>query len=274
MPATTDDALRVEVATLLDYERLRVALRDAATGNVQSVLSETVIGEIAAHRERIATPLSAGHVKRPSAEDRTKIAGLSHAILTIPALEETTPPRRVQLHSEHIEAALHLSTQLDINEIDAALLLIDARSAAMHRPDMDVIAAATQLFKVRRRESVHYLQELLRSPLIPATNEQAQQFVSLLVNERNLLVKEQSIISKLLYRIQSALNCIQEPNGNSREALYDGEIVMLAECLFLLAYTVQVSSTEALGIRSLLENIGAYHKKIVDEECEKTNLNQ
>lgn len=274
MPSTNNSALRVEAVTSLDYERLRVALRDAAAGSVQTTLSDAVLAEIATQREKIASPLSAEHIKRPSAEDRSKITGLSRATLTVPTPDESAPPRSVQLHSEHIEAALHLSNQLDINEIDAALLLVDARAAASHRADMNVISAATQLFQVRRRESVHYLQELLRSPLIPTTNEQTQQFVSLLVNERDLLVKEHSIISKILDRIQSALNLMQNPSGNRREALLDGEMVMLAECLFLLAYTIQVSNTEALGIRTLLENVGAFRKKIVDEEEEKLNANQ
>lgn len=273
MPAETPD-LRSEGLVTLDYERLRVALRDASAGHVHPSVAEVVLSEISAHRERIASPLSVELIKRPNAEDRAKIAGHTRVTLFVPSAVKSITPHPVQLHAEQLEAALHLSNKLDINEIDAALLFLDARAAAVHRPDLDVISAATQLFHVRRCESIHYLQELLRAPLIPTTTEQSQQFISLLVQERDLLIKDHNVVTKVINRIQSGLKLMQEPNGNRRDALLDGEVVLLAECLFLMAYTVQLSASEACAIRALLEAIGTYHKKIVDEEAERKKSNQ
>ncbi len=271
MPAaSTDGSIVVESTSQLDYERLRLALRDAACGAVSSLVTDGVLAELSSRRKQIASPLDPELVKRPDAADRARLASLSRVTLALPSRDDIRPQRQVPLNAEHISVALSLSAELEINELDAALLLVNARTEAIQHPEKNVVAAAKQLFDVERRESVHYLQEVLRAPLIPTpANSQAQEFLAAIVHERDQFVTEHDIISKIVERLEKAIRLNQSRSGNTRDALREGEAVLLAECLFLLTYTVQVSDNEALAIRELLDNIAALYETLLDQEAER-----
>lgn len=257
MPATTD--LVVDQRLQLDYERLDRAIREAKGGQSQTFAQSLVLAEIRACRAQIAKPLDPTAIRGPNPNDRARISGLGEITLTLSTdtLTNSSPQSsQIRIGPDLVSVAFALSDELHINEFDAAVLLSDARLRAAVRPDRDVVAAAKELASVRRRNSIFYLQRIIRSALDTSNNSSDISFLTTLKRERDLIFADYSVFPNLITRIRTgwdAQNAHQTPSTiNNR--LRPGEFALLAETIFLLAYTVQLSRDEATMLRSLLKD--------------------
>lgn len=257
MPAATD--LLVDQRVELDYERLDRAIREAKAGQSQTLTQGLVLAEIRACRAQIAKPLDPAAVRTPNASDRTRISGLGEITLTVSSdtLTNSSPQlSHIRIGPDLVSVAFALSDELQINEFDAAVLLSDARHRAAVRPDRDVVAAAKEMVLVRRRNSLLYLQAIVRAALDTSNNSSENSFLTTLKRERDLIFVDHNVFPNLINRIRTGWNAQRDPRApsNVNKRLRFGEFAMLAETIFLLAYTVQLSRDEATMLRSLLKD--------------------
>jgi hypothetical protein len=177
-----------------------------------------------------------------------------------------------------VSVAVALSDELYIHEVDAAMLLADARPQMQRRPDRDIVAAAKDLYYSRRRELVLFLQELLRVHLLNGHDDamdgagdaggggeppEDTAFREALLRERDGLIVEHDLLSNILDRIAAGLGSLQAATtanprpapSNRLDALHNDEAILLAESVFLITYSVQVTSRDALAVRDLLEKV-------------------
>lgn len=249
----------------LDYERLCRAIQDATAAKFSTTNQLESLAEIRSFRARIAFPLHLQSERLPNPQDRAQISGLGQVTISVASDNASNKKcnTTICLGADLVSVALALSDELVINELDAAVLLFDARERAAHRSDHDVVAAAKELAALRRRESILYLQEILRASLLASENDLNQDdgFVSYLMRERDMLVTEHNVFNNVANRLLTAFEALKSQPLQQRDTrcLQQGEFVLLAETLFLLAYTIQLPSLEALSVRSLLQ--------LADETC-------
>ncbi len=270
------EAVNVTRKGNVDYGFLNRALRNAGKGAQSQNIYSAVIANIQQHREEISVPLDPDAVQRPSAEDNARFAGKKALALNI-RLEGQDNVLPIALNEKEIEAVLYVAKELDINEIDAAILLEYARDDARHRTDKDVLRAAFVLHEVRRRESLLFLQEILRACLNQDASPEGSEFKLLMMKERDTLVTEHGIVGKIIKRVKDAMEVEQGKEGaNKRNKLAGEEFVLIAEALFLLAYTVQFSRSDAPALRALIDVVCEVYLKEVesDKEQQQNRANQ
>lgn len=283
MPGTPN--LIVDQRVHLSYNHLRRAIEESiTTGRSHTPTQAQILSEVRTCRPQISSPLHLDAYRAPSATDRARFAGREEVVISIPpdvSITSATASAQseIRLGPDLIAVALALSDELYLNEVDTAVLLSNARSRAALRPDRDVVAAAKEMAAARRREALLYLQEILRAGLIDSHGQGQQgqrndnrqgnsigggaddSFVSALMRERDILVAEHSVFSNITERMRAAFPIIeaehqqqqQQTQGIDRRAkLNEGELQLLAETIFLLAYTVQLSKEEAILLRDLI----------------------
>eukprot|EP00177_Eucheuma_denticulatum_P003911 GFKZ01007069.1.p1 GENE.GFKZ01007069.1~~GFKZ01007069.1.p1 ORF type:complete len:2092 (-),score=282.02 GFKZ01007069.1:470-6658(-) len=266
MPAPESNTFHVNPSASFSLDNLRQSLYDFS----QSRATQTqtyALAEIRQNRAHLSNPLNPTAEKPPNAEDRQRLSGRAEIILNIPQLASQS----IKLGPDIVSVAVALSDELHINEIDAGILLYEARTNAAHRPDHDVVNAARDLFFLRRRESIWYLQEILRAGLLTGSDSQQSEdenFVAALMRERDLLVVDHQLFENVQRRLVEGMKPEnrQRPGARNPRALQRGEAVLLAETLFLLAYTVQLTSSEALSLRSLLDEVDTLFNVMRKEE--------
>lgn len=276
MPGTQrGEILVIEHVPRPDYEALRAAVHDAAVGRAGTPVQQQVILEVRECRALLSSPLNPQTERLPKHEDRNRIAGLAEVTVAIAPDRYLSPAdaksSTIRLGADLVSVATALSDELQINELDAGVLLYDARTQAAHRADHDVVAAAKELFYLRRRESVLYLQEIIRAGLMASTDASVQDeesFISVLMRERDMLAVEHNVVTNVQKRLVTAFSPASMQSGpkRNRNGLQKGEFVLLAETLFLLAYTIQLSSSEALALRSLLDQVDDMYEKLLHAE--------
>lgn len=257
MPASTD--LVVDQRVHLDYERLDRAISEARNGQSQTLTQGLVMAEIRACRAQIAKPLDPTANRAPNPSDRARISGLGEITLTLSTntlTRTSAQPSQIRIGPDLVSVAFALSDELHINEFDAAVLLSDARYRAAVRPDRDVVAAAKELASVRRYNSLLYLQRIVRSALDTSDDSSSNPFLIALKRERDLIFVDHDVFTNLINRIRTGWRAqnAQPTGSNLNNRLHSGEYVILAETVFLLAYTVQLSRDEAVMLRSLLKD--------------------
>lgn len=253
--------LEVNQRVHVDYDRLIRAIREAADGQSQTLSQGLVLAEIRACRAQIARPIDPADIRTPNSEDRARISGLGEITITLSPdslSSSNVQPSQIRIGPDLVSVAFALSDELHINEFDAAVLLSDARLRAAVRPDRDVVAAAKELVVVRRCNSLLYLQSIIRSALVTPKPDHFsdQSFLTVLKRERDLLIVEHSVFPNLVNRIRLGWEAAsaQPSSPKSTNRLLPCESVMLAETIFLLAYTVQLSRDEAVMLRALLKD--------------------
>ena len=251
-----------------NYAYLNRALRNAGKGAESPDICAAVISEIQRNREEISFPLDPQAIRRSNPDDNSKFNGKKALSLCVQLEDEQhQQPLTISLNENEIDAVLYVARELDINEIDAAILLEYARDDARHRADKDVVRAAFSLHEVRRKECLLFLQEVLRSCLVQEGSPQVVEFKNLLVKERDTLVTQHAIVGRIIRRLKSAFEVVHTSDTtNKRNSLKGDETVLVAEALFLLAYTVQFTASDALALRSLIDKICEVYMKQVEIE--------
>lgn len=280
MPGVQQENLVLEHTPRPDYEALRAAIQDAAIGRFGTPVQQQVLAEVRECRTFLSSPLNPAIERPPKPEDRNRITGLAEVIIAVPPDRFQSPAdsraSSIRLGADLVSVAIALSDELQVNELDAGVLLYDARSQAAHRADHDVVAAAKDLFYLRRRESILYLQEVVRAGLMAPTDASMQDeenFVAALMRERDLLAIEHNVFTNVQKRLSEGFqpNNLQATQTRNRNGLQKGESVLLAETLFLLAYTLQLSSAEALAIRTLLDQVDDVHERMRKAEVARAH---
>lgn len=183
----------------------------------------------------------------------------------------------LRLAPDTVSVACALADELYINEGHAAVLLHEARSASVRRSDKDTVGAAREGYFSQRRELVLFLQEVLRVHLLGAgvdDGEGRAAFVEAMGLERDALFAQCGLFGNLIARLAAGLPSLAMPTSanpdprppNRADSLANDEAVLLAECVFLLAYSVQLSTAEALSIRDLFGKVVALVASIAAEE--------
>lgn len=325
MPGTPN--LIVDQRVHLSYDQLRQAIQESSNGLTHTQLQGQLLSEVRTCRKQIASPLDPQADREPNAGDRARFAGREEVVISLPSdsiiipnggetngaaeQQQELQQSEIRLGPDLIAVALALSDELHLNEIDTAVLLSHARTRAAMRPDRDVVAAAKELSSVRRRQSVLYLQEILRAGLLtphsaPATADDS--FVSALVRERDILIAEHGVFNSIAQRLRMAwsvlnnqaqaqssnltasdqqqllLHQAQQPTSQQlllpsssstpdpltpeqrRAQLHPGETQLLAETLFLIAYTVQLTKDEAILLRELVTEAEQVHSSLLRRE--------
>ncbi|PXF44746.1 hypothetical protein BWQ96_05505 [Gracilariopsis chorda] len=269
--------LVIQRGSVLDLERICSAIQSASVSETRTSvdgIQVEVLAELRACRAQIAYPLDPSADKLPSPEDRSRLSNIGEGSIILgeeSVLGDGSTTKSVtRLGADLVSVAIALSDELQVNELDAAVLLFDARTRASHRPDHDVVAAAKELYALRRRQNVQYLQEVIRAALltpssIPTNDEN---FVSLLMRERDVLVVEHQVFSNLARRLYDGFEASKTIPSSTRDqrGLFYGEYILLAETLFLLAYTVQLTSAEALALRHLLDAGEQFLSRVVERD--------
>lgn len=273
MPGTPN--LVVDQRVHLDYDLLRRAIQEAAQGLMKTETQSLVLAEVRTCRPQIASPLDQEADRPPNPTDRARFAGREEVTITMPANSVTAGndvPTEIRLGPDLIAVAFALADELNLNEIDTAVLLSNARNRALTRPDRDVVAAAKELYAVYRRHSALYLQEILRAGLLAPHSAPSRDdtFISALMRERDLLVAEHNVFNNVANRIRNAWKAqaqqAQSGQSDRRSRLQPGELLLLAETIFLLSYTVQLSKDEAALLRVLLTEAEQIHTDLVRRE--------
>ena len=101
------------------------------------------------------------------------------------SLQELT----IRLSSEFVQAAISLSDEFHMNELEAAAILYEAREPAARRSDRDVLAAAREMYLEERRELLLCAQEVLRASIAWDRGQQGFE-IDELVRWRDILVTE------------------------------------------------------------------------------------
>lgn len=266
MPAPETHNFHVDPHASCSLDNLRQSLHDFSQSRATQTQAYT-LAEIRQNRAHLSNPLNPTAQKPPNPEDRQRLSGRAEIILNIPQLAS----QGIRLGPDLVSVAVALSDELYINEIDAGILLYEARTNAAHRPDHNVVNAARDMFFLRRRESVWYLQEILRAGLLTGSDGQQNEddnFVTALMRERDVLVVDCQLFDNVQRRLTEGMKPEnrQRPGARNPRALQRGEAVLLAETLFLLAYTVQLTSSEALSLRSLLDEVDTLFNAMKKEE--------
>eukprot|EP00190_Bangiopsis_sp_CCMP1999_P004503 CAMPEP_0198732228 /NCGR_PEP_ID=MMETSP1475-20131203/34506_1 /TAXON_ID= ORGANISM="Unidentified sp., Strain CCMP1999" /NCGR_SAMPLE_ID=MMETSP1475 /ASSEMBLY_ACC=CAM_ASM_001111 /LENGTH=1783 /DNA_ID=CAMNT_0044495295 /DNA_START=53 /DNA_END=5401 /DNA_ORIENTATION=- len=240
----------------LSFDRLRREVANAVGGNLRRRLDGSseevvdVIRAVHAHRSLLATPLVLYSADPQSQESRTKLenAGKDPVDILVITADGSYDEISVNLAPNFIAAAKSLAEDLGVNALDAAGLLYSARVFAAKRADKDVVAAARELFRTERRDQLLCLQELFRSQLADE-NDNNREVLPALLRERDLLVVS-DVTTNLLKRLQEGISALAPgAKFQASKSLLDGEITLLAECVFLVCYTVQTSRGEAVLMR-------------------------
>ncbi|KAI0559604.1 Nucleoporin Nup186/Nup192/Nup205 [Gracilaria domingensis] len=271
------DNLVIQRGAILDLERLCSAIQSASLEDPFAPadgIQVEVIAELRACRPQIANALDPSIDQLPSPEARSRLLsiGEGNVILHDDAIgaNTTQPTSSMRLGADLVAVAIALSDELQINELDAAVLLFDARMRASHRPDHDVVAATKELYALRRRQRVQYLQEIIRAALITPSNvpQNEESFVSLLMRERDVLVVEHQVFANLVTRLHEGIQAVKTSTTSTRDpkGLYYGEYLLLAETIFLLAYTVQLTSAEALALRKLVDIAESFYSRVIERD--------
>lgn len=268
MPVLHANTLRLEPPPNFSLDALRQSLLDLSETHITPAQSQC-LAEIRHLRSYLANPLNPAAERHPNPQERQRISGRTEVSL---ALSDPTNPT-VRLGPDLISVAIALSDELCLNELDAGVLLYEARTHAAHRPDHDVVLAAKDLFYLRRREAVVYLQEILRAGLsagVDGGGSDEDNFVAALMRERDLLVVDHNLFENIQHRLAEGVRVENRQGAGPRNpvALQKGEAVLLAEILFLLAYTVQLTSAEALSLRSLLNTVDDVFQGVKKEELD------
>lgn len=271
MPATA--GLVIPRRIHLNYERLCAAVQDAASGRSLTPAQQQTLAEVRSLRAQVAAPFDPTAHRPPSPEDRARISGRGDVVITINPDDITSrdaKPTVIRLGADLVSVAIALCDELHINELDAGVLLSDARARASHRADHDVVEAAKELAALRRRESVLYLQEIIRAGLLAPKSQQSDDttFLMSLMRERDLLVVDHNVFSNLVNRLEAALRAAssQTPPTPDVGLFQKGDLVLLAETVFLLAYTVQLTKNEAFALRNLLKLAVEVHDSVLQRE--------
>jgi hypothetical protein len=218
---------------------------------------------LAAHRAALADPLGA-HARASAPDAALRASLVARPEVSLPGVGGGAPLR---LAPDAVSVAVALADELWINERDAAVLLSDAGGRRLRRADRDVVAAAKEIYYERRRGLVLFLQEMLRVHLLGDGAEgecdEDGEFRQAVRRERDGLVAEHGVVGNVVARLAAGLPSLGLPTAanprpgpaNRADALENDEAVLLAECLFLMAYSVQMSSRDALAVRELLEAV-------------------
>lgn len=262
---SASDGLFIGKGVRLHYERLCLAVRQTAPDQNHTPVQLEALAELQACRAQIAAPFDPRNEKPPSQEDRARLTS-SSGITILSNPDVTSPesnPIPIRLGSDLVSVAIALSDELNINEVDAAILLYDARARAAHRPDHDVVAAAKEMFIARRRDSLLYLQEIIRAGLNHTEEfSRTDVFMSSLLKERDLLLTDYAVLKNIVDRINDAFRVIDNPQTPVfRRLLASEESLLLAETLFLLTYTVQLTSTEGGYLFPVLNQIQGIYQR-------------
>lgn len=268
MPIPQASTLHLDPPPSFSLDALRQSLLDLPQPQITPAQSQS-LAEIRQLRDRLANPLNPAAERPPNPQERQRISGRTEVAI---ALSDPANPT-VRLGPDLISVAIALSDELYINELDAGVLLYEARTYAAHRPDHDVVLAAKDLFYLRRREIVVYLQEILRAGLSAGMDSgggDEENFVTALMRERDLLVIDHNLLTNVQRRLVEGVQLQNRQNAGARNpnALQKGEAVLLAEILFLLAYTVQLTSAEALSLKVLLDVVDGVFEGRRKEELE------
>ncbi|CAN8071133.1 unnamed protein product [Agarophyton chilense] len=269
--------LVIQRGAIIDQERLCSAIQCASASDPCSPADDVqleVIAELRACRTQIADPLDPSIDQLPNPEARSRLSNIGENNVVLHDDEAGTnvnqPKSAMRLGADLVAVAIALSDELQINELDAAVLLFDARVRASHRPDHDVVAAAKELYALRRRQRVQYLQEVVRAALLTPSSvpRNEESFVSLLMRERDVLFVEHQVFSNLVSRLHDGYQAERSNRTSIRDqrGLYYGEYLLLAETIFLLAYTVQLTSAEALALRQLMSAAESFLSNILERD--------
>lgn len=264
-----------------DVRALRRALEPGGGGSQDAVDS---LDAMAWCRSALGDPL--GEHARGSIPDPALRASLiSRPEVSLPGAPGQPPLR---LAADTVSVAVALADELYINEADAALLLCDARPGMLRRHDRDVVAAAKDLHYSRRRELLLFLQEMLRVHLLGDIQmnsngngdanmtgfDEDAEFRDTVRRERDGLIVEKDLVGNVLKRLQAGLPSLASPTAavpnpspsNRADSLFNDEAVLLAECLFLISYSVQLTSRDALAVRDLLDAASELHVSVLTAE--------
>lgn len=121
------------------------------------------------------------------------------------------------------------------------------------------------------REQVLNLQEIARSALTTEEGDEGgRSRVMALVRERDLLVIG-GLLVKLLKQLQESVKKLLESVQGTATATADGKggldknAILLAECVFLVCYTVQCTRDEALAVRDCSTSVAIVNRKLEEE---------
>lgn len=131
--------LVIQRGAVLDLERLCSEIQRAAVGNTNASVDGfqvEVLAELRACRPQIAYPLDPSTDKLPNPEGRAQLlnVGEGNIILDEDNVlgDGSTAKSATRLGADLVSVAIALSDELQINELDAAVLLFDARTRASH----------------------------------------------------------------------------------------------------------------------------------------------
>mmetsp|Transcript_19602 Transcript_19602/g.78103 ORF Transcript_19602/g.78103 Transcript_19602/m.78103 type:complete len:1801 (-) Transcript_19602:622-6024(-) len=254
----------------LSFDRLRKDVSGALSAKglyADDLFQADVVRNVHSHLPYLQKPfasLSTNQIAQapPSALDN---AGKEEVTLSVIGDDGVYSDVTVNLAPDFIAAAKGLSDELCLDAMDTAGLLYSARSRALKRPDKDVAAACRDLFRSERKDQLLTLQELLRTPLASANVEGKHPVLVALVRERDVLVIS-NVMTNLMGAITDGLQAGFERSKSNPKGLLEGELVLLAECVFLFAYTVQCTSEEALSIRRAADLVAEKLSKMSVED--------
>lgn len=258
--ADSSSNLLIHKALSLDYDKLCRAIEQALSLDPtakQTEIQLQSLADIQVFQKRIASPLDPQSIKKPDPEQRKRLiaSNVVNIALTSEAPASEAAPPTIRLGQDLVSVAIALSDDLHINEVDAAVLLFDARSRAAHRSDHDVVAAAKELYVLRRSRSILYLQEIIRAglyhPHLP--NSTPSPFLTHLFNERDSILTEHTPFINILQQLQHSLTNLASLSSTPLYQTRLRELVLLAETVFLIAYTIQLSAEQALLLYTVLQ---------------------
>lgn len=265
-----------------DVRALRRALEPGGGGSQDAV---DALEAMARCRSALGDPLGE-HARRSVPDPALRASLVSRPEVSLPGAPGQPPLR---LAADTVSVAVALADELYINESDAALLLCDARPGMIRRHDRDIVAAAKDLHFARRRELLLLLQEILRVHLLGDTEmsgnaggngdkmhgvDEDAEFRDTVRRERDGLLVENDLVGNVLRRLQAGLPSLAPPTAatpnpsppNRADSLFNDEAVLLAECLFLITYSVQMTSRDALAVRDLLDGAAVLHTSVLTTE--------
>lgn len=249
-------------------------IRRALEGGVNSCPGAIeLIGGLPAWREVLAHPLNPNDSSQPDPSFRARLVERPEVSVMLSPGQSS-----IRLAADAVSVAVALSDELCIHELDAVRLLTEAKPLSLRKPDKDVAEVAKELFFSRRRENLLLVQEILRVHLLkPTTADELSSddlaFRDALLRERDALFVEHNLFLNIVSRLNAGLPSLAPPTAtnprpappNRQNQLVNDEAVLLAECIFLLAYSVQLSSQEAVALRDMLETVA----RLVSDICKE-----
>ncbi|GJQ08570.1 hypothetical protein GpartN1_g361.t1 [Galdieria partita] len=172
------------------------------------------------------------------------------------------------------KAVILLSDTLDIHESEAGELLWKVKNEDGSISTENAVERAKQAFLDRRSMILRALLDILRVPLMEPEEEPC---FSVILNSRDILVKEEALFSNLIRRISKWVDSLDKDavrkalesfSNDSQERtlvelnrnqlygdLFPEEPYLFSLCIFLMCYTCQSTSNQVVELFNLVQRI-------------------